>query len=229
MSFLCACSQESETEEKVEEIVIESDNNDEQIVEEESIAPSKEEVYNMRTEVLEGLTEGEVEELTEYIKITNLAFEHAKLYGNFFENLEDPQYPAWNYFEKTGEIQVGWAFNGDGKYDESLGITYEEFLEEYGTPVIDYNNHDGNDFIDTIESVKEKLENDLLYADLENLIENMKFAMEKHDVEYVKNLYHVLHDMDYFLLIYSPEDVAPYISLDTSTVTKYYGILEVYK
>ena len=66
----------------------------------------------------------------------------------------------------------------------------EIFLEEYGTPVIDYNNH---------------------------------------DVEYVKNLYHVLHDMDYFLLRYSPEAVAPYISLDTSTVTKYYGILEVYK
>ncbi len=47
------------------------------------------------------------------------------------------------------------------------------------------------------------------------------------DAEYVKQIYRILHDMDYFLLRYGPEDVGKYTKND-STVRNYYGVLMVY-
>lgn len=53
-------------------------------------------------------------------------------------------------------------------------------------------------------------------------------AKETHDVTYVREIYHIVHDMDYFLLRYAPEDVAPYVK-DYGTIATYYGTLEVYR
>lgn len=225
----CACSKESEQDEKIKdiEIVIETDENN-NFNEKEKIAPSKEEVYEKRIEALRGMSEDEIKSLTEYIKTANLLFEHANMYDDFFEKLSDPEHLNWNYFEETGLIQIGWSFEGDVNYDESLGITYNEFLDKYGNPVMAYNDYCGNDFINDLKEKKKKLRNDVLYQDFDSLIDNMRLAMETHDVEYIKNIYYILHDMDYFLLRYSPEDVAPYVS-DVSTIAKYYGVLDVYK
>ncbi len=226
--LVCGCSKVSEQEKNQEEVEILSENSTEKDFLEEFVAPSKEEIYSKRREALIGLKEKEIDEFTEYIKNANLAFEHAKLYSNFFENLSDPNYPAWNYFMDTGYIQVGWAFDEDCKYNESLGITYEEFLDKYGSPVMHHNDYNGKDFINTIESIKDSLESDLLYEDLENLINNMTLAMETHEVKYIEKLYYILHDMDYYFFRYAPEDVVPYVT-DASTVTQYYDYLEIYK
>lgn len=58
--------------------------------------------------------------------------------------------------------------------------------------------------------------------------ESVKQAKETHDVNEVINIYHILHDMDYYLLRYGPEDVGQYVS-DTSTINKYYGALKIYE
>ena len=41
-------------------------------------------------------------------------------------------------------------------------------------------------------------------------------------------MYHMLHDMDYFLLHYGMTDVEPYVE-DTSTLSIYYGALDVWE
>lgn len=62
---------------------------------------------------LEGMSEEEAERLTENIKTANLVLEQAYMYDNIFGKLEDKDSLYWNYFDQTGEIQIGWAYEGD--------------------------------------------------------------------------------------------------------------------
>ena len=55
----------------------------------EIVAPTKEEVLAMRALVLEGMSEKEIERLTENIKIANNKMENGYLYDNLFGRLED--------------------------------------------------------------------------------------------------------------------------------------------
>ena len=56
----------------------------------------------------------------------------------------------------------------------------------------------------------------------------MRQAKNTHDVQYIIDIYHIAHDMDYYLLRYGPEDMAGYVQ-DMSTINTYYGALEVYE
>ena len=170
-------------------------------------APSKEEVLSMRSRVLEGMSEAEIERLRENIKVANLRMENAYFYDYLFERLTDSDDMYWNYFEQKGDIQIGWT-EADG-------------------PIMVYNRFDADNFIALMLEMQDSLKSDLLKADFDSLIENTELARGTHDVEYVKQIYRMLHDMDYFLLRYGPEDVGRYTK-DSSTVSKYYGVLEIY-
>lgn len=73
--------------------------------------PSKEEVFAMREIVLDGMSEEEIERLTENIKVANLRMESAYLYENIFGKLSDKESPYWQYFDQKGDIQL--AFEAD--------------------------------------------------------------------------------------------------------------------
>lgn len=193
--------------------------------------PSKEEVLAMREQVLEGMSQEEIDRLTENIKIANLQMERAYLNENIFDKLSDPESPYWNYFDQTGEIQLGWWYNG---YIVSMnaimraeGITEEEFYEIYDEPGIVYNRFDAVNFINLIQDMQKSVDNELLAADLQQLIDLTELAAETHEVEYAVGIYHILHDLDYFLLRYGMEEVGKYTE-DDSTVAKYYYALIVY-
>lgn len=79
-------------------------------------------------------------------------------------------------------------------------------------------------FLDTIQGL---LKTDLLDADIKELRKNMQLALETHDVNYLLRVYYRLHDLDYFLLRYGPDDVGPYV-WDDSCVSMYFGSLNVY-
>ena len=68
----------------------------------------------------------------------------------------------------------------------------------------------------------------MLNDDMDKLIDLCSKAKETHDVEYAVEMYHMLHDMDYFLLRYGPTDVGMYVT-DDSTISKYYVCLSVWK
>ena len=197
-------------------------------IREEHVMPTKEEVYAMRQRVLEGMTDEAVKTLTDNIKSANESLERSCIHGNLFERLSDPENLTWNLLEKTGEVQTDWAFEDGMEYDRSSGLTYGEFGKKYGMPVMTDNQYDADDLIGIVQQMKDSLKNNLLKSDLENIIQNINYARETHDVEYVKKIYYALHDMDYFLLRYGIEDIGKHIS-DMSAVSAYYGALEVYQ
>ncbi len=84
--------------------------------EHEIYIPSRDEVLYARDVVLEGMTQEQIDKLTENIKIANLAMENAYLNENIFSKLDDKDSFCWNYFDDKGEIQIGWEY--DGEYDE---------------------------------------------------------------------------------------------------------------
>ena len=168
----------------------------------EPVAPTKEEVLAMRELVLEGMSEEEISRLKENIKIANLQMERAYLYDDIFAKLDDPESLYWNYFDEKGEIQIS----------ETETV---------------YNRFNAENFINLLEDTQSSVQNEKLWNDLQQIIDQTELAAETHEMEYANNIYKLLHDMDYYLLRYGPEDVGIYTQ-DRSTISKYYGVLTVY-
>ena len=197
----------------------------------EPFAPSEAEVLKARKIALEGMSSQEIERLTDTIMYVNIGFEHLYMEENIFGVLSDPNALYWNRFHETGEIQIGWAVDGDVDMEavcQQENLSEQEFYEEYGTPVVMNNQHDADDFIALIADLKEPVRNDTLKADLQEIMELMDLAKNTHVMEYVNSMYKKIHDLDYFLLRYGPTDVGPYVE-DDSTITKYYGTLSIYQ
>ena len=199
---------------------------------EESAAPTKEEVLAAREWVLEGMSEQEIERLKENIKVANQQMESGYLRQNLFQKLEDPESFYWNYFDKKGEIQTGWTYEGS-YWDvlegmEKENISKEEFYARYGTPVMSSNRFDAENFIELFAEMKETVKNEKLREDLQQIMDETALAAETHEVEHAILIYQLLHDMDYYLLRYGLEDVGKYVR-DTSLISRYYGVLAVYK
>ena len=99
---------------------------------------------------------------------------------------------------------------------------------KYGTPVITYNRFDADNFINLMIEMRDSLKSELLKGDFDNLIYYVQLAKDTHDVDYMIEVYRILHDMDYFLFRYGIEDVGKYVK-DISTISKYYGVLNIYE
>ena len=91
-----------------------------------------------------------------------------------------------------------------------------------------YNRFDADNFINLMAEMRDSLKTDLLKADFDNIINYIQLAKENRDVEYIIQIYRIVHDMDYFLFRYGIEDVGRYVD-DISTISKYYGVLTVYE
>lgn len=195
-------------------------------------APTKEEVMAAREWVLEGMSREEIDRLKENVKVANQRMEQGYLNENLFQKLEDPESLYWNYFDQKGEIQIGWAY--DSSYRDVLegmekeNISKEEFYARYGTPVLDSNRFDAENFIELFSEMKESVKNEKLQEDLQLIMDETALAAETHEVEHAIYIYRLLHDMDYYLLRYGMEDVGKYVR-DTSLISRYYGVLSVYE
>ena len=219
MMFLVGCSEQNEEQKKpiIEEnietesnIIVEEETVENNDIQTENAAPTKKEVLAMRELVLDGMSDDEKERLTENIKVANLQMEYAYLNDNIFDKLSDKDSLFWNYFDQKGDIQIGWAYEGNKK------------------PVMEYNRFDGANFVELIQDMQKSVQNESLSADLQQLIDLTNLAIETHEVEYANEIYKILHDLDYFLLRYGIEDVGKYTK-DGSVVAKYYGVLMVYE
>lgn len=226
--LLCAVGMTACKETAAEEPVQE----EEAVTEERISAPSKEEVLSVRETVLEGMSEEETDRLTENIKTANLQMESAYLNENIFEKLEDKESLLWNYFDETGDIQIGWTHERTvaemNQIRKEEDLTEQEYYEKYGEPVYRYNRFDAENFAKLLEDMNSSVQNELLSQDLQRLIELTRSAADTHEAEYANEIYKILHDLDYFLLRYGPEDVGQYTQ-DDSIVQKYYGVLSVYE
>lgn len=237
--FLTACTKKSNTDLSLQSIDSEKEQikveestaikqTDEPIETSEKSAPNKETVMKMREYALEGMTEEQIKRLTENVKVNNLGLENQIVFDNLWGKLSDPNNLMWNCLDKTGEVQIGWAFESSYPSLEESGLTEEEYNQTYGVPVITYNDYDADSYISLIDDITGNIQNDDLKADLALIKESLSKAKESHDVNEVVKIYQILHDMDYYLLRYAPEDVGQYVR-DTSTIDKYYDVLTIYK
>lgn len=230
---LSGCTTDEKNTSAETEISTETESNDERTEEEDSEPepPKREEVLAARELALEGMSEEEAERLTENIKTANLVLEQAYMYDNIFGKLEDKDSLYWNYFDQTGEIQIGWAYEGDIDKKEVMeeeNLTEEEFYSKYGSPVVAENHYDAEAFAELLADMKSTVNNENLQNDLQQIIDNTKLAAETHEMEYANNIYKLVHDMDYFLLRYGPDDVGSYVQ-DKSMISRYYGTLSFYE
>ena len=229
---LSGCTTDEKNTSAETEISTETESNDERTEEEDSEPepPESEEVLAARELALEGISEEEAERLTENIKTANLVLEQAYMYDNIFGKLEDKDSLYWNYFDQTGEIQIGWAYEGDivkKEVMEEENLTEEDFYSKYGSPVVAENHYDAEAFAELLADMKSTVNNENLQNDLQQIIDNTKLAAETHEMEYANNIYKLVHDMDYFLLRYGPDDVGSYVQ-DKSMISRYYGTLSFY-
>lgn len=96
----------------------------------ENYVPTEEDVLVARQQATEGMSQQQVERLTEVIKAANLWLEQRYMDENLFEKLSDPNSLYWNYFHQTGEIQIGWAVDGSIDIDavcKREKLSLEEF------------------------------------------------------------------------------------------------------
>ncbi len=199
--------------------------------EDEQAAPEKEEVLAMREVVLEGMTESDIQNLCYVIKTNNYRLEWNVVWENFFSLLSEPDYPIWNYFDETGEIQIGWAYDSEEEKQATMeeeNLTENEYYEKYGERVVTTNDYDAEDIAQIIENLRDTVVNEALRYDLQQIADEVRLAAETHDVEHAKKMYYLIHDMDYWLLNYSLDKQTVYVR-DKSTIEKYYGVLSVWE
>lgn len=196
----------------------------------EEYVPSKEEVLAMREKVLKGMSEEEVKRFTELVQVENQNREYGYLENNKFWNYRDPESSYWKLYTESGRVQLGWGIPCDAPgFDPEGELTEEEYYEMYGTPFVEYVEVPyAEKFYNRLTEFRSLVKTDLLDADFDTLEKYMELAVETHDVNYLYQIYFMLHDMDYFLLRYGPEDVGKY-TYDDSTVSKYYGVLHIYE
>lgn len=202
-----------------------------------SFAPSETEVLAMRERVEAGMSEAEIKYLTEMVMGEHYWLEDKYLYRNSFREFSDPNSLSWNYFDRPGEIQIGYAYEisqaYEGKIDKDAvcveeGLTEDEFYRRYGAKVVDPNNtHDADSFRKRMTALKASVKSDMLDDDFERMIALCEQARETHDVGCVIELYHMLHDMDYYLLRYGPSDVGRF-TVGPSIASEYYGCLSIW-
>lgn len=194
------------------------------------IQPTKEEVLKMRKKVLAGMSEEEIKQLTKLVHKGNHVGERSYLPANDFLRYTNPKSLDWNLFTDSGEVVIGYAFESTvPPYGQVSGMTEEEYNEKYGTPVVVSDNVPIRDeFHAYIENIEKLLKTNLLDDDLNEMKRYMEHAIDTHDVKYLHEIYYKLHDLDYYLFQYGPEDVSPKVAY-ASSIEIFYGRLHVYE
>lgn len=194
------------------------------------LQPTREQVLKMRQKVLADMTEEEIKEVTKLVHKGNKIGESNYLPANEFLDYQDPNNLEWKLFTDRGDVVVGYGFDSNvPKYGQVSGMTEEEYNKKYGTPVVVSDNEPlSEQFYLYIESIEKLLQTDLLDADFNELKHYMKMAVDTHDVNYLHKIYYKLHDLDYYLFQYGPEDVSPLVAY-ASSIEIYYGDLQVYE
>lgn len=193
------------------------------------IQPTEKEVLKMRKEVMDGMTEEEVKQLTKHIQKGNHIGESEYLPANAFSSFIDPKSMRWKLFTDSGEVVVGYAFDSEvPPYNQLSDITEEEYNSRYGTPVVVSDNVPIREkFYGYINNIGELLKTNLLDEDLNEMKRYMELAIDTHDVKYLYEIYYRLHDLDYYLFQYGPVDVSREVAYGSS-IDIFYGRLHVY-
>ena len=194
------------------------------------IQPTKAEVLKMRKKVLAGMTEEEIRQLTKLVHKGNYVGESNYLPANKFSDYQNKNSLYWNLLTNSGDVIVGYGFDSTvPPYGQVSGMTEEEYNEKYGTPVVVSDNEPIRErFYSYMGNIEKLLKTDLLDDDFNEMKRYMGLAIDTHDVKYLHEIYYKLHDLDYYLFQYGPEDVSPDVAY-ASSIEIFYGRLHIYE
>ncbi len=202
--------------------------------------PTKNEVLSARKQALAGMAQVDIDRLTSVITYQNQWWENEYL-SNILTRLEDAEDLAWNYFDQTGEIEVsyafGWEYEGDLTPEEidaqclAEGLSREEFFTKYGVQRISTvaveNKYSVDQIVSMLEDMRSTVQNEDLRTDLAYLSRQIRLAQRTHSMWHVSQMFKLLHDLDYYLLRYGPEDQPSTRPGEPSAVGVYYGMLTI--
>lgn len=164
--------------------------------------PGKTELIAMQKVINSGIEKKDLASVKSGVHEIHMMFEAGFVYqtGNWIERLSDPHSPAWIYWEKTGPIKLPGE-----------------------TEVVD-NKIDAQTYIQQVESIKNKVNNQDFKTDMEVVKHFIAYARDKHNIMGLVYAHQVLHDLDYWLLNYPiyfpPEKGGP---PDWAGVNTYFG------
>ncbi|MFI3169630.1 MAG: M56 family metallopeptidase [Faecalibacterium sp.] len=193
-------------------------------------APESEaEILAKRELAFAGLTEEEAQGFILRIQAMNQWLEGEWVYGNHFEKFSYPTSLYWNYLETDGEMEFGWLYNNnDWTLQEQQGLDTASFYTRYGWYTTMEAEYDWNAWLASFEIYQEMFTNPQMQEDVAQLIAYITLAQETHRVEFLREVYYIVHDMDYFLFRYGVVDYAQYVA-DLSLQTTYYGALSLWQ
>lgn len=206
--------------------------------------PTEEETEEVREVALRGMSGEETEAFTDYLKMYHNWLEAKLLYDDWETRLYDKESAAWNFIDQSGTVEAGWTLEWDPeshlktaeeqraymkeKYPEYGEISLEALSRKYGEPYYQENHYGADTVIQRVNELTVSAENEAFRRDVESLCTALQQAKDTHEADCVMQAHEIVHDMEYFLLRYSPRDVAPYTQ-DKSLSGRYYGALEVWK
>ena len=208
--------------------------------------PSEAETEEVREAALRGMSEEEINALADYMKGYHNWLEAKLLYDNWEARLLDKESTAWNFIDGSGTVLAGWTLEWDWdpenypetaeeeraymkeRYPEYGEISLEALSEKYGEPYYEENRYGAETVAERVNELTASAGNEVFRRDVEALCAALQQAKDTHEADYVMQAHEIVHDMEYFLLRYSPKEVAEY-TRDKSLSTRYYGVLEVWK
>lgn len=174
---------------------------EEAVAEPTAFVPTEDQVVALREQVEAGMTQDEIDALVEFFIPYHARFNRALASYDLFVDLLDPYGYKWNYFDQTGEIRIG-------------------------TNVISSNEHDAYWFADQLAELKASVKSGLLDEDFDRMIALCISAADHHRAEDAKELFHMIHDLDFYLLRYGPVNALG--ARDMSALKTYYGSLSIW-
>lgn len=192
--------------------------------------PDRETVESKRKLALEGMSKEDIATVTSFV-ISSHELLAQYIDGEDFTNaISDPSHPIWNTLDETGEIVIGYAFDGEiWEKRDTLGLTEEEFTARYGEPVYHNNEHDADGMIQEVSNIKALIKNEDFRNDFDNVIKEIESLKETHDDVHVYNIAEIFHDMDYYLLRYGLDFVTTATITEREPYLTYYGVLTLYE
>lgn len=191
--------------------------------------PDKDAVLSVREKALQGMEEEDIDRLKNIIKTANQYLESLYIFQKLEARFSDSDSYYWRYLEQTGEFVCGYIYS-DGKDEQgkASGLSKEEIEQQFGEPIYANNEYDAEKIVQLIDEIQGTIYDETFKQNFVNMADYVQKAKDTHDIEYILSIYYILHDMDYYLLRYGPEDVGRYVD-DKSTIETYYGVLEDYK
>ena len=93
--------------------------------------------------------------------------------------------------------------------------------------MVDIVEYDGTSFIEKMTKFRQEIQYESFQEDFDSMVSYMESAMKDHNVEDIVSIWHILHDMDYYLLRYASEEYDGAVT-DSSDIEAYYNALQVY-